>query len=308
MSTPQFEPVPRPEVDVSTLRGRPAFGFWLLGLTIRALPRAKVRAAKFLGRRLPFKPSGVARTSSGVAIAFDQSNIDSFGELLKWHGSMDKPVRDVCVSHIRPGAVFYDVGANVGYMALEVAALFPDVEVIAFEPQPALARNIAVSAVLNKFPRVTVYALMLGSADDEGELFVTSDSIHASAVARRAGSASITCLRARIDGLVESGTLPPPSVLKVDVEGAEMDVFRGAEMTIKRYRPIIVCEADTNAARFGYTPDDLAQYLTSVGDYTVQGLTADGELVERTASNAALCGNLVALPVDRGTFGVDAGV
>lgn len=308
MSTAQFEPVPRPEVDVSTLRGRPAFGFWLLGITIRALPRAKVRAAKFLGRRLPFKPRGVAKTSSGVAIAFDQSNIDSFGELLKWHGSMDKPVRDVCVSHIRRGAVFYDVGANVGYMALEVAALFPDVEVIAFEPQPALARNIAVSAVLNEFPHVTVYALMLGSADDEGELFVTSDSIHASAVARRAGSASITCPRARIDGLVESGALPPPSVLKVDVEGAELDVFRGAEMTIKRYRPIIVCEADTNAMRFGYTPDDLAQYLTSLGDYAVQGLTADGELVDRTANNAALCLNLVALPVDRGTSGVDARV
>ena len=76
------------------------------------------------------------------------------------------------------GGVFYDVGANSGYVALEVAKRAPEVEVIAFEPQPGVARTIAVSAALNLLTNVRVYAAMLG-CDGTGTIFLAPNSIHA---------------------------------------------------------------------------------------------------------------------------------
>jgi hypothetical protein len=55
-----------------------------------------------------------------------------------------------------------------------------------------------------------------------------------------------------LDSLVAAGTIPPPNVLKIDTEGAELQVVEGARATIARHRPAIVCELhDTNEAFVG---------------------------------------------------------
>ena len=65
-----------------------------------------------------------------------------------------------------------------------------------------------------------------------------------------------------IDSLVAAGTIPPPDVLKIDTEGAELQAIEGARETIARHRPAIVCELhDTNAA-FVALMDELG-YATS---------------------------------------------
>jgi FkbM family methyltransferase len=215
---------------------------------------------------------------------------------MKRNGTMEEHVKGACVRFLRDGDVFFDAGANIGYVALEVAAVYGSaVEVFAFEPQPALARNIAVSAALNGFPHVHVYAAMLGKTDDEATLFLSDDSIHASAVARREGAPALTCPRARIDTLVQSGAVKLPDVLKVDVEGGELDLFIGAATTIREHPPVIVFEADDNCERFGYAPDDLIAFLQSLAGYDFFSLNADGRLVERRPDDPS-CRDLVAVP------------
>ncbi|HEX5064618.1 MAG TPA: FkbM family methyltransferase [Myxococcota bacterium] len=271
--------------------------FALISLLVRALPRGKVIAARLLGRRLLLGPRGVVETDSGVAIAVDRSNIDFFAELQKRNGAWDPHVTDACLRLLAGRAVFYDVGANSGYVALEVAARAPGVEVIAFEPQPGLAHNIAVSSALNRLTNVRVYAAMLGSRDGTGTIFLAPQSIHASAVARYEGSPSIACPSASIDALVESGGLPPPDLIKIDVEGAEADVFAGAVRTIRHHRPALVFEADMNLERFGQTRGQLLAYLASLAPYELFFLEPDGRMVAVDGDPANASPNLVAIPL-----------
>jgi hypothetical protein len=51
------------------------------------------------------------------------------------------------------------------------------------------------------------------------------------------------------------------SMIKIDVEGGEQDVLRGAEETLKRYRPVVVCETGDSMGRFGDSVAGLRAYM-----------------------------------------------
>lgn len=90
-------------------------------------------------------------------------------------------------------AFFYDIGASVGYISIEMASVLKKGRVIAFEPQPALAENVVRSARLNGFDHLDVFQVMLGDKPGDSALYVGSHSIHASAMAREAGSQKLSC-------------------------------------------------------------------------------------------------------------------
>jgi FkbM family methyltransferase len=183
-------------------------------------------------------------------------------------GHWDLPVLNTCLQLLSPGQVFYDIGANVGYMAIEAASRLGDkIRTYAFEPQPELARNVAISAALNGLKNVQVFTAMLGREPGEATLFIPSHSIHASAVSAEAGATAISCPMTTIDELVQGGVMAPPDVIKIDVEGAERDVFEGARRTLTQHRSAIVFESDRNAERFGYTRRQLCDLLRQMADY-----------------------------------------
>jgi FkbM family methyltransferase len=139
--------------------------------------------------------------------------------------------------------------------------------VYAFEPQPSLARAIAVTAKLNGFAGLHIFPIMLGKVSGQASLFVPAHSIHASVVSREAGALEISCPVATLDDLVATGRLPPPDVIKIDVEGSEWDVFQGARQTLAAKRPVIIFESDVNSIRFKYTRRQLCGLLRETGPY-----------------------------------------
>jgi FkbM family methyltransferase len=149
-----------------------------------------------------------------------------------------------------------------------MAALHRDrVTVIAFEPQPALARAVARSAQLNGLTNVSVFEVLVGAREGEADLFLTSHSLHASMVPRERGARRLPRSVATIDGMVRSGRIPPPDVMKLDVEGAEVEVLSGAMETISARRPSLIFEANENMARFGHTVRDLVELVGSAAPY-----------------------------------------
>jgi hypothetical protein len=78
------------------------------------------------------------------------------------------------------------------------------------------------------------------------------------------GDALAECKVVRIDDL----DLPPPDVMKIDVEGSEVSLLHGAAETIRRHRPVIVIEVSgTTAAYFGQVADDIIEAVYSLGDW-----------------------------------------
>lgn len=281
---------------------------WHEGLTIpmkaadlwaRHIPRGKGWFPRWVGKNLCANHRVHTRTLHGAKLAVAPSSLDVYTSIATMGNSWDEHVVDACKSVLSDRGVFYDIGANVGYISVELAAaLMPDGSVIAFEPQPALAKNIAISARLNGFANLRVSQLMLGDHTGSETLHVGSHSIHASAIAREANSSRLPCRMTTLDSVVESGAIPPPTVMKIDVEGAELAVISGAARTIQKHRPYIIFESDVNMDRYGYTRKDILDLLSSFCSYEYFFVTWRKSRIPLTDENldSREYGDLMAVP------------
>ena len=229
-------------------------------------------------------------------VAGDPVNLDFFCHVHLHDGVWEQGVLDACLRTVRPGDVFYDIGANAGIVAIDVARTFgEDVTVHAFEPQPTLVNSLSVSIAMNAFTRAQAHRLLLGDRSGEADLFVADHGVHSSLVSREAGATRLNCRMETIDGLVTAGAVPPPSVIKLDVEGAELRVLQGARNTLRANPPVIVFEADDNMTRFGYTHSDLFGLLREFAEYSFHRI--DGaEWVPVNSPADIARGDYVALP------------
>jgi FkbM family methyltransferase len=279
MSNPQsseIRPLTVDETDLANWGERSSWQFKLSRFWVRHIPRGKGWFPRQIGRHFGSALRDTIRTASGARLAIDPASLDMYCSIENQAGLWDAEVLDVCCRFLKPGGVFYDIGANVGLMAVEVAKRFADqVRIFSFEPQPSLARTLAISAKLNDFSNLQVFSIMLGKEPGAARLFIPSHSIHASAISREVGAGSINCPVGTIDQLVADGTLAPPDVIKIDVEGGEFDVFRGAQKTIAEHRPAITFESDENANRFGYTRKELCEFLRETGRYRFFAITGE---------------------------------
>ena len=160
-------------------------------------------------------------------------------------------------SLVRPGDTVLDVGANVGLYARMFAGPFRAGRVYSFEPMSDnlddLRRNVALAPAGSA--EITVMPFALSDQDGPAALQVDDlmsasaalDSVNQGRAAygrRSLGLApkteTVECRR--LDTLLADGAVPPPGVLKVDVEGAEGMVLRGGERTIDDHAPRIVVE------------------------------------------------------------------
>lgn len=136
---------------------------------------------------------------------------------------------------IRPGATVLDVGGHVGYYTLVSARLAgPTGRVVAFEPNPAnhdfLRRHVAINGLAN----VEVVQAAVSSSNGTARFDFGSGS----GTGHLAESGAIEVRTVRLDDFCAERGLRP-NAIKIDVEGAELEVLRGGEQTIAASRPVI---------------------------------------------------------------------
>ncbi|ESZ67740.1 methyltransferase [Mesorhizobium sp. L103C119B0] len=183
-------------------------------------------------------------------------------------GIYEIPVQKAIASRLRAGDVFYDIGANIGFFSLIAARQVGATgQVYAYEPVPRNAAAIERSRDANGLTGLRVFAEAVGALSGQVELLL----------ARHLGGATLATvsippdMNGRLEvkmttldaSIVERG-LRPPSLIKIDVEGAEMDVFRGMVATLEAHRPKLICEID-DATKEGADRKmgEIAQFLTS---------------------------------------------
>lgn len=179
------------------------------------------------------------------------------GEHGYWLGSYELRKRKAFEAEIRPNTVIYDIGANVGFYSLLAAHLSgQDGRVYAFEP---LGRNVDFirrHAALNQFTNIEVFEAAV--AEYSGEVFF--DPGFSIATGHISEKGTVKVRQVCLDELLAAGEIVPPDVIKVDVEGAEFAVFKGAQKLVEKFRPLIFL--DTH----GRDVHDLTvQFLTDYG-------------------------------------------
>lgn len=205
-------------------------------------------------------------------------------------GTNEPPVQAALARWLQPGDVFYDIGANVGFFTVIGAKLVgPQGHVVAFEPAPANAACVRHNLALNHFHHVTLIEKAVSSQSGSGNLMVTAYSGGATISPADAGDdvvESIPVALIAIDDLLARQEAPPPIVVKVDVEGAELAVLHGMVQTLREYRPVVIFEVDDgNAARCQEKFEACAAFLRQRG-YTVEALEASYTTAEWHVSHA----------------------
>lgn len=146
-----------------------------------------------------------------------------------------------------PFFVCYDCGANVGHFSFLVSNLLTKGVVYAFEPIESNITQLNTHLLLNKkrsdiTQKIEVHPFGLSDSNkklhftnlpnSEGNTYIsTSPKMEKSTIAIQAYS---------IDYLVFNQKMLPPNLIKIDIEGAEFDLLKGAERVIERYKPAII--------------------------------------------------------------------
>ena len=205
---------------------------WLLDRVYRGRDSVIQRGA---GKGLRFNPGGAA-----LAFVF---------------GTHEPAVQRVFELLAKPGMTFCDVGANVGFYSMVVARLIGSGgRVFSFEPLADNLRWIEHNARLNGFRHIVARCEALGNIDGETQFMLSEQptwgKLASAAGAPPARPAGETAVRVRrLDSLLREGAVAPPDLMKLDVEGSEVDVLNGGAETLHRCRPILIIDLHgTNAS------------------------------------------------------------
>jgi len=192
-----------------------------------------------------------------------------------------KPVFEYCGSDVtylrliwkllRPGMVFLDIGAFHGlYTMIAARRTASTGRVIAFEPSPRDRRRLRLHAAMNRLANVEIEPYAVSASAGVSEFYVV-----------RRGFTTMNSLRppATVDpvdrtvaptvGLDEycaRRAIRRVDFLKVDVEGGELDLFRGARAVLEDARPLILCEVlDWVTRPWGYEAREIVRHLRGHG-------------------------------------------
>ena len=172
-------------------------------------------------------------------------------------GSFEPAERAVFAGIVQPGMTVLDIGAHAGLYALTASKLAgPSGRVIAFEPSPRERERLVAHVRLNRAANVRVEPAALGEREGEAELFVVDGSETGcnSLKPGDIGPGRTVPVRLRsLDEYAKSEGLDRVDVIKMDVEGAELSVLRGARSLVRATRPVLVCEIEeARTAPWGY--------------------------------------------------------
>lgn len=223
------------------------------------------RAARRAAGRFGWYPPVVVRggVAQGLRISLRQASADYSD------GTNELPVQQAIVDHLVPGGVFYDVGSNVGFFSLLAARhVGAEGRVFAFEPLPINARCIRANAALNGLDNVIVVPAAVGATAGTEPLYVTTHPGGATLSGADCPpdvTGTIEVPVTTIDEFVRRGEGLPPSLVKIDVEGVELDVVRGMTETLTSTRPTVLCELDD--VRTEGVEEKVARFRAAVEPY-----------------------------------------
>lgn len=217
---------------------------------------------RMIERRLPFVVTLKDFESSGVR--FEVTNPVEHFRVVD-HGD-ETEYTAAMLQNLRDDDVFFDVGANVGMVALHAARIC---QTIAFEPDPSFRRRLTVNSALNPDRTFTVEPIAIGDSDQEVTLYTDGDDGSSPSLVHQRGESNSVSVAARsLDSLVREGRLPRPTVIKFDIEGAEILALRGAAQLLsgsEKPRALFIEVHDTFLPGFGSSADEVYTLLRDYG-------------------------------------------
>jgi len=166
-----------------------------------------------------------------------------------FNGDVEPEVQAVLRKYLRPGMTVYDIGANIGFFSLLAARLVGGTgRVTAFEADPEIAARLRENVVRNQGAPISIEEKAVWCSTDpvsfaRADAEVSPDRGLGHVIDNDSEDSPPGAIRVEgvsVDEYVRRSAAP--DFIKCDVEGAEVEVFRGAERLLKERGPVILCE------------------------------------------------------------------
>jgi FkbM family methyltransferase len=198
--------------------------------------------------RLPVVGIFLLQNLDGISYKIKTEGFDPTANLLYWtNGKGYEPgVINLLHSIGRKAEVFFDIGANTGFISIQMSLLPLAKKVYAFEPLPRAYSSLVRNIELNALKNCSTFQLAVGKENSISKLYVpnvyaipTASSLDPN---KYKDNYAIEVTTVTLDNFVQSEDITNIDIIKIDVEGKEYDVFTGMRSVIGRMRPYIICE------------------------------------------------------------------
>jgi FkbM family methyltransferase len=262
-----------------------------------------VRRTTFLASKIVVRPH--TRKVKQVALPDYQLLVyanELVGRLIWIYKSFELEETKLFSNIVKPDDVCLDVGGNVGYFSMLLAARAKQGHVHVFEPVPVNAALINASKELNGFTNVTINNSAVGNENGTVSFSVSIDSALSSIIPTgcMAEARKITVPILRIDDYMAEQKIKHFDIIKVDVEGAENMVIDGAKglltSQVKKPRLVLLELFDENLKPFGSSVVEIVEKMRSWG-YAPQVTNPDGTLRPFSLEMTNVYQNVIFTPV-----------
>jgi FkbM family methyltransferase len=234
---------------------------------IRGIRRLSVVLPKLL---LP-SPEKVGKhqltTIHGVALVIDPS-VDKGVELSLFQtGTYEKGTIQLLTDLLKSGSTFLDIGANIGLLsAIASKRVGPEGKVIAVEANPKTVDILRHNLALNDCTNTDIYPFALGAENGTALLYENWEVNRGGASLLSQGDAEgIEVPVRRLDELLTDEVI---DVLKIDVEGFELEVLKGGIELLKNQLPVLIIEvSEQRENEKGVSPQEIYAFVQTLGNY-----------------------------------------
>lgn len=252
---------------------------FLRDINIRGIRKLSVLLPKIL---LP-NPNSVGehihKTIHGFKLKINPT-IDSGVELSIYEtGTYEKGVLNFINSQLQNGDCFIDVGANIGLITIFASTKVGEAgKVLAFEANPKTFEILEDNLTLNSIKNVERYSFALGSETNQSFIYDNWQVNRggASLVVRDEKSNSYPVDIKKLDDVLTTSHFP--KIIKIDVEGFELEVLKGAKNTILKFKPILIVEISYNEHN-SHIINELIDFIEGFNCYSFYKLKGTKERV-----------------------------
>lgn len=204
-------------------------------------------------------PAIIQITTDAKLVCYPQSSYGSFVVYANFPEYEEmKFIQDI----VTDGDVVLDVGANIGSISILAASKGEKVSVFAFEPTEKLLPLIRENIGVNQFEK-RIMVFQTAVSDKNGNVsFVLKKESEVNHIDTNNSKNSVSINSITLDSFAKQNRINKIDLLKVDVEGAEMLVFRGSKRLLQNNQVrIILFEVNKNSLQFGYSAQQLVEFF-----------------------------------------------
>jgi FkbM family methyltransferase len=172
---------------------------------------------------------------------------DLIGWKIFFFGEYEVGTNRILAKYIKENDVVIEAGANIGSETLLISRLLKTGHIHCFEPNPYTFERLKINITINELKNVNAYDCALGEADGEINFHIYPKGFcnagMSSKYMQTPNTLKINVVQKTLDTFIKENKITKVDFIKMDIQGAEMDMIKGSAETIAAFKPTIFTEA-----------------------------------------------------------------